>query len=86
MSQINDFDAADLYIDEAIVLASAYPELMETGIYHANKALICLKKGLLAEAARFCDHADKATKRSNDPDGIEQAKYCAEQVKKAMKK
>lgn len=83
--QIKDFDAADRYIDEALLLASAYPELLETGIYHANKALICLKKGLLDEARRMCEHADKASKRSNDPDGREQANYCLEQLKKAMK-
>lgn len=83
---MNDFDSADQFIDEAILLASAYPELMETGIYHANKALICLRKGLLDEAQRYCKHADQASRRSNDPDGKEQAKYCLEQVEKALKK
>lgn len=67
-------------------MASAYPEKLETGIYHANKALICLKKGLLAEAEKLCHHAEKASQRSNDPDGKEQAKYCKEEIKKAMKK
>lgn len=67
-------------------MASAYPELMETGIYHANKALISLKKGLLDDAQRFCNHAIKATQRSNDPDGKEQANYCQEEIAKAFKK
>lgn len=83
---MNDFDSADQFIDEAILMASAYPELMETGIYHANKALICLKKGLLDDAQRYCKHAKQASQRSNDPDGIEQAKYCSEQIEKALKK
>ena len=86
MRQVNDFDSAEQYIDEALVLASAYPELMETGIYHANKALICLRKGLLDDAKILCNHANKASQRSNDPDGKEQAKYCQEEVEKAFKK
>lgn len=83
--QVNDFDSAEQCIDEAIMLASAYPEILETGIYHANKALICLRKGLLQEAQILCNHADKASRRSNDPDGKEQVKYCLEQVQKAFK-
>lgn len=83
--QLKDYDSALTYINEAIVLASAYPELMETGIYHANKGLICLKKGLFDEAKRFCAHAEKASKRSNDPDGTEQAKYCMAEYEKFMK-
>lgn len=82
---MNDFDGALYNIDEAILLASPYPELMETGIYHANKALICLKKGLLPEAKLLCKHAADASRRSNDPDGKEQAKYCLEQIEKFVK-
>lgn len=86
LTQVNDFDSAEQTIDEALVLASAYPELMETGIYHANKALICLRKGLLDDAKRLCNHANKASQRSNDPDGKKQAIYCQEEVEKAFKK
>lgn len=83
---MKDLDAADNFIDEALILAGPYPDLNETGIYHANKALICLQKGLLDDAQRFCKHAIKASQRSKDPDGIEQAKYCSEQIEKVLKK
>lgn len=83
--QMKDFDSADKFIDEAIRLSSVYTEMIESGIYHANKALICLQRGLLSEAQRFCNHADKASLRSGDPDGREQAKYCLEQIQNAMK-
>ncbi|XP_031623212.1 tetratricopeptide repeat protein 19 homolog, mitochondrial [Contarinia nasturtii] len=82
---VNNLDDAEKYINEALRLASPYPEIYESGIYHANKALILLKKGLLDEAQRLCDHADKASRRINDPDGMEQAKYCMEQIKEAFR-
>lgn len=69
--QLNDFEGALYNIDEAILLASPYPELIDSGIYHANKALILLRKGLLSEAKLLCEHANTASKRSNDPDGKE---------------
>lgn len=83
--QLKDYDAALAYINETIILASPYPELMETGIYHANKGLICLKKGLFDEAKLFCVHALKASKRSNNSDGQEQAKYCMDEYEKFTK-
>lgn len=84
--QVNDFDSADIYIDEALALVSAYPDMLNTGIYHANKALICLKKGLLPDAERYCRHACRVSEQSKDPDGLEQAKYCLEELEKAKKK
>lgn len=78
-------ESADKFIDEAIVLASPYPEINETGIYHANKALICLKRGLVNDAQRFCKHASQASQRSNNSDGKEQAKYCLDQIEKVLK-
>lgn len=84
--QLDDFDAALQNIDEAILLASPYTELIDSGVYHANKALILLKTGLLSEAKVLCKHANDAANRSNSPDGKEQAKYCLEQIEKAMKK
>lgn len=83
---MNEIDSAEKYIDEALRLASVYPEMYESGIYHANKSLICLKKGLLSEAKRLCNHADKASRRIDDADGKEQAKYCLEQIEEAFKK
>lgn len=82
---MNDYDSALGYIDDAIVRASAYPEMRDSGIYHANKGLICLKKGLHEDAKKYCTHAEKASQRSNDPDGQEQAKYCMNEYEKFMK-
>lgn len=71
------------HIDEAIQFATAFPELIGTGIYHANKALIYTKQGLLIDAQLFCKHADKAAHQSKDPDGLARAKCCSEQIEKA---
>lgn len=83
---MKNYEEAHKYIDEAIVLASAYPDMIETGIYHANKGLICMKEGLLEDAEKMCRHAKKASARSNHPDGQEQAKYCLDEFQKATKK
>lgn len=61
-----------------------YPDLWETGIYHANKGLISLKKGILAEATKMCRHAQELSKNSKSPDGIEQAKYCLDEIHKVL--
>lgn len=81
---MNDYDSALAYIDDAIVKASAYPDLLESGIYHANKGLICLKKGLIQIGEKFCQHAEKLSHRSDDPDGKAQAKYCMDEYQKFM--
>lgn len=83
--QLNDFDSALVYIDDALVKASAHPDLMESGVYHANKGLICMKKGLIQEGERFCQHAHRLSQRSNDEGGKEQAKYCMDEYEKFMK-
>lgn len=82
---MNDFDSALAYIDDAIIKASVHPDMMESGIYHANKGLICLKKGLIQEGEKFCLHAKKLSHRSDDPDGKEHAKYCMDEYEKFMK-
>lgn len=45
-----------------------------------------MKTGDLEDAERLCKHAKKASERSLDPDGIEQVKYCMEQLEKVKKK
>lgn len=82
---MKDYDSAHAYINEAIVLASVYPELMESGVYHANKGLICLQKSLFDDAKQYCLHALKASKRSNHSEGKEQAKHCMDEYEKFMK-
>ena len=37
------------------------------------------------EAKQYCVQAQKASKNSNDPDGIEQSKYCMDEYEKFMK-
>lgn len=56
--------------------------MLETGIYHANKGLISLKKGLIAEATKMCKHAERLAKQSKHPEGMEQVKYCLDEIHK----
>lgn len=82
--QLEDYAAAEMYINEAIHLARKYPEMYQTGIYHANLGMIYLKKGLLSEARSFCSQARLMAKESKSADGIDQANYCIEQIKATM--
>lgn len=82
--QLDDFAAAEMYINEAIQLAKTYPEMFETGIYHANLGLLYLRKGLLPQARSSCSTARRMAKESNSADGIDQANYCIEQIKAMM--
>lgn len=77
--------AADVYMDEALKLAEEYPQLLETGVYHANKGLISLRKGLFDAARVNCTTALRAATKSESQGGQEQAKYCLEQLAQAMK-
>lgn len=73
-----------MYINDAIKLARSYPEMYQTGIYHANLGMLYLKKGLLPEARKSCSQAQRMAEESNSADGVEQANYCIDQINAAM--
>lgn len=83
--QTNNLDEAEKYINEAIMLGSVFPEMYESGVYHANKGMIFLRKNLVDQASSMCKYAEKMANRSKDPDGHAQAKYCLEQIEEALK-
>lgn len=74
-----------MYMDEALKLASPFPELYTSGIYHANKGMIMLQKGLLDQAKKMCEYGNNLAKKSKNADGEAQANYCLGQVNEAMK-
>lgn len=78
--QVDDLEAAEKYMDEAMERAKNYPELLNTGVYQANKGLICIKKGLIAEATQQCNDALRAARKYEIREGQEHAKYCLEQI------
>lgn len=77
---MNDVEAAEAYIDEALKYAEKYPDLLNTGIYQANKGLICIKKGLIKEAKRQCNEALRTSTKYEIREGQAHAKYCLEQI------
>lgn len=81
-----DLDLAEKYINEALTYASGFPELIDSGIYHANKGLILLKRNLYEDASRFCKHAMKIATQTQNGDGKEQAEYCLKQIDKFIGK
>lgn len=83
--QLNDLDTAEKYIDDAIIQGMQHPEIIETGIYHANKGLIHLKKGDLTYAWLAADHAKKLSEKSKNAYSSKISDYCLEQIGKAGK-
>lgn len=77
---------AEMYMDEALKMASPFPELYSSGIYHANKGMILMKKGLLDKAKKLCEYGEKLANKSKNADGKAQANYCLGQVIEAMNK
>lgn len=75
---------AEVYINEALQLAKQFPELYETGIYHANQGLLYMKKGLMEEAKKACRMALRKAIKSDNEDGKQNAKYCIDQLKDAV--
>lgn len=80
---MEEFNEAEKYINLAIAFARNYPELYESGIYHANQGLLYLRRGLEAQARKACSYALQRAEGSKHPEGVEQAKYCLEQIKLA---
>lgn len=77
---MNELEAAEKYINEAIRLAQDHPHLYETGVYHANRGLIYLKKGLTDAARKSCTIGQRLATKSKSENGLEQVKYCFEEI------
>lgn len=82
--QLDDLTAAEVYLNEAIQMARKYPEMFQTGIYHANLGLLYLRKSLLPQAQSSCSLARRMAKESDSPEGTKQANYCIDQIKAQM--
>lgn len=74
--------AAEVYINEALLLAKQFPELYESGVYQANRGMLLLRQGLLDEAQRVCEAAWRSAKKTKSADGVEQSDHCLKELKR----
>lgn len=85
-SQLNDTTNAKRYLEEALVLAKDFPDMIEAGVLKANLGLLYLHDGMLDKAKEVCSLAWREGKKQNFKETIEQASYCLDEIQKALKK
>lgn len=83
---MNDITNAKKYLEEALTLAKDFPDMIEAGVLRANLGLLYLHDGMLDKAKEVCALAWREGKLKNFKETMEQASYCLDEIKKAMKK
>lgn len=84
--QLDDTTNAKKYLEEALVLAKNFPDMIEAGVLKANLGLLYLHDGMLDKAKEVCSTAWREGKKQNFKDTMDQASYCLDEIKKVWKK
>jgi len=82
--QLDDFAGAKEHINHAMALVKKLKDTSQEGILYANLGLIYLREGLLKEAKESCSLAWRIGKKQQNPDAIEQAEYCLNELKSSF--
>ncbi|XP_043065377.1 tetratricopeptide repeat protein 19 homolog, mitochondrial isoform X2 [Drosophila ficusphila] len=69
---------------EAMELAKELKDATQEGILQANLGLVYLREGLMMQAENACRLAWKLGKQHKNPDAIEQAEYCLNEIKTTL--
>ncbi|XP_017022552.1 tetratricopeptide repeat protein 19 homolog, mitochondrial isoform X1 [Drosophila kikkawai] len=69
---------------QAIELAKELKDVAQEGILQANLGLVYLREGLTQQADSACRLAWKMGKKHKNPDAIEQAEYCLDEIKATL--
>lgn len=69
---------------QAIELAKELKDVAQEGILQANLGLVYLREGLTQQADNACRLAWKMGKQHKNPDAIEQAEYCLDEIKATL--
>lgn len=83
---MGDTTNAKKYLEEALTLAKDFPDMIEAGVLKANLGLLYLYDGMLDKAKEVCSLAWREGKKQNSKDTMDQASYCLDEIKKALKK
>ncbi|KAH8324508.1 hypothetical protein KR074_008951 [Drosophila pseudoananassae] len=68
----------------AMDLAKELKDVTQEGILQANLGLIYLREGLMKQAENACRLAWKMGKQHGNPDALEQAEYCLNEIKTTL--
>ncbi|XP_017000076.2 tetratricopeptide repeat protein 19 homolog, mitochondrial isoform X1 [Drosophila takahashii] len=71
-------------LEQAMELAKELKDATQEGILQANLGLVYLREGLMAQAENACRLAWKLGKQHQNPDAIEQAEYCLNEIKATL--
>jgi len=65
-------------------LAKELKDATQEGILQANLGLVYLREGLMSQAENACRLAWKLGKQHQNPDAVEQAEYCLNEIKTTL--
>lgn len=68
----------------AMDLAKELKDVTQEGILQANLGLVYLREGLMKQAEDACRLAWKMGKQHGNPDALEQAEYCLNEIKTTL--
>lgn len=69
---------------EAMELTKELKDATQEGILQANLGLVYLREGLMSQAENACRLAWKLGKQHQNPDAVEQAEYCLNEIKTTL--
>lgn len=56
--------------------------MYDSGVFQANHGMLMMKQGMLDQAKKTCEFGWRLAKKAKNPDGIEQADHCLNELKK----
>ncbi|XP_016945390.3 tetratricopeptide repeat protein 19 homolog, mitochondrial isoform X1 [Drosophila suzukii] len=71
-------------LEQAMELAKELKDATQEGILQANLGLVYLREGLMSQAENACRLAWKLGKQHQNPDAVEQAEYCLNEIKTTL--
>jgi len=79
--QLEKYPEARETLEQAMELAKELKDATQEGILQANLGLVYLREGLMSQAENACRLAWKLGKQHQNPDAVEQAEYCLNEIK-----
>ncbi|SPP86213.1 tetratricopeptide repeat protein 19 homolog, mitochondrial isoform X1 [Drosophila guanche] len=78
---LENYAEAKATLQQAMALAKELNDVSQEGVLMANLGLVYLREGLMEQAEKSCKLAWKMGQQHKNPDAIEQAEYCLNEIK-----
>ncbi|KAF6215392.1 hypothetical protein GE061_010144 [Apolygus lucorum] len=81
-----DHGAAMDYLTKAVEIGKHLPNMNDFSSVYVNLGNVCLQQKMYEEAKRHCKEGKQNATRHNNPDGIQEANLCLEELSKVWRK